>query len=368
LWILYNNGMTKMAIAVYGAGSMGTVIGAFLSKAGHKVDLISRDHRHIKALKENGAQITVETALRTRPFDGSGGQGCAMLPSEVSEAGKTYDIIILLTKQGENAANVEMLGSLLKADGLLCTMQNGIPEPALQAALGKNKVLGCICIWGATKTGPGVSKLTSTVDSMKFSLGGTDYIDPAILCDIRSLFENVCPTTIEKNFVGVRWSKLLINAAFSGVSAVTGFSFGKIASDRRARNIALNIVKECIDVCRAAGIDIEPVNGKFPAGFLYFKNPVKKLLISLVMPIAIKKHREIISGMADDLKRGKPTEIDAINGEVCRTGRAHGVPTPYNDRIVETVHAIERGERSYGPHNLELPWHKQAKFNCINPK
>jgi len=344
----------KITIAIYGAGSMGTVLAAFLFRAGYKVDLISRDREHIEALKTRGAKVTGETSLSTTRFDGEYDRGCAMLPAEVFESGKTYDIVILLTKQGENAASAEMLGRLLGRNGLLCTMQNGIPEPALQAVLGKDKVLGCICIWGATKTAPGVARLTSKVDSMKFCLEGTEDISPIVLYGVKSIFDNVCPTTIEGNFIGARWSKLLINAAFSGTSAVTGFSFGEIARNRQARNVALNVVKECIDVCRAAGIKIEPVNGKFSANFLYFKNPVKKLLLSLVVPIAIRKHRAIKSGMLTDLNRGTPCEIEAINGEVCRAGRKHGVPTPYNDWIVETVHSIERGELIYGPRNLKM--------------
>jgi len=344
---------TKTTIAIYGAGSMGTVLGAFLFRAGYSVDLISRDREHIEALKTNGAKIAGEISLSTPPFDGGNGRGRALLPPEVFEAGKTYDIVILLTKQGENGATAETLGRLLGANGILCTMQNGVPEPALREALGRDRVLGCICIWGATKTAPGEARLTSKVDGMRFGLEGAGDISPAMLNDVKPILDEVCQTTIEENFIGARWSKLLINAAFSGTSAVTGFSFGEIARNRRARDLALNIVKECIDVCRAAGIKIEPVNGKFSVGFLYPKNPVKKLLLSLVVPIAMRKHRAIRSGMLKDLDRGTPCEIEAINGEVCRAGRKHGVPTPHNDWIVETVRSIERGERGYGPRNLE---------------
>ena len=335
-----------LSAAVYGAGSMGTVMGAFLSRAGFAIDLISRDRAHIEALRTKGAEITGEVSFSTPPFDGLDGRGRALLPDQASLVGEKYDLIFLLTKRGENAACAETLAGLLKRDGIVCTMQNGIPEPGLRAALGGDRVLGCICIWGATKTAPGVARLTSRVDSMKFCLEESANPNPKLILD------RVCPTTIGKNFIGTRWSKLLINAAFSGTSAVTGFSFGEIASNRCSRNLALNIVRECIDVCRAAKIDIEPVNGRFPAGFLHFRNPVKKLLLSLVVPVAIRKHRAIRSGMLNDMDRGSPTEIDAINGEVCRTGREHGVPTPHNDWIVETVRSIERGERRYGPGNL----------------
>jgi len=336
-----------MKKAIYGVGSMGTVLGAFLSRAGIAADLISRDQAHIEALRTKGAKITGEASFTTPPFDGMDGRGCAMLPSEMN---KKYDVIFLLTKQMGNTATAKMLGNCLMPDGVVCTMQNGTPEPALQAVLGKDRVMGCICIWGATKTAPGEAKLTSKVSSMKFSLGTLNGTPHPMLHSVKEILAKVCKVNIETNFIGARWSKLLINAAFSGVSAVTGLSFGEIACNRRSRNLVLNIVKECIDVCRSAGISIEPVNGKFPADFLYYKTPIKKLLLSFVVPVAIRNHRAIKSGMLKDIERGSPCEIEAINGEVCRIGREHGVPTPHNDWIVETVHAIERRELS--PANL----------------
>jgi len=336
-------------VAVYGAGSMGTVLGAFLGRAGLAADLISRDRAHIEALKTVGAKIEGKVSFSTPPFDGMDGRGRALLPAE---AGTRYDVVFLLTKQTAQAATAETLGGLLLPGGVVCTMQNGIPEPALQAVLGMDRVLGCICIWGATKTAPGVAELTSKAGGMGFTLGTPGGGLNPMLPAVNGILEKVCRVNVTANLAGARWSKLLVNAAFSGVSAVTGFRFGEIARDRSAGNIAMNVAKECIDVCRAAGIAMEPVNGRFSAGFLHFRNPVKKRLLALVMPIAIRNHRTVKSGMLKDLDRGTPCEIEAINGEVCRAGRKHGVPTPCNDRIVETVHSIERGERRYGPQNL----------------
>jgi 2-dehydropantoate 2-reductase len=175
-----------------------------------------------------------------------------------------------------------------------------------------------------------------------------------MLNSVKDVLEQICPVTIEPNFTGARWSKLLINAAFSGVSAVTGYSFGEVARGRRSRDCALHIVRECIAVCRAMCISIEPLVGKYPADFLYFDSPLKKALLSLVMRVAMGGHSEIKSGMLKDIDRGRASDIDFINGAVSRAGRENGVPTPCNDRIVELVHSIERGERRYGAHNLEL--------------
>ena len=333
-----------MEIAVYGAGAMGTVLGAFLCKAGYSPDLISRDQAHVTALKTAGAKIGDKVSFSTPPFDGREGRGSALLPAEIH---KKYDVIFLLTKQTDNVLTAQTLKNFLSADGVVCTMQNGIPEPALAAILGEDKILGCICIWGADKPSPGMAELTSSAGSMRFVLGGMGNYSRSMLHAVQEILEKVCPVTVKENFIGARWSKLLINAAFSGLSAVTGYSFGMIAADRCLGNYALHIIKECIEVCRAAGIAIEPVQDKFPARFLYFKSPLKRLLLSFIMPLAMRNHRAIKSGMLHDLERGRACEIEAINGEVCRSGRKYNVPTPHNDRIVETVHAIERGERIF---------------------
>ena len=337
-----------MDTAIYGAGSMGTVLGAFLSRAGIGADLVGRDRAHIDALRTAGAKIGGTVSFSTPPFDGTDGRGLAMLPGEM---GKQYDIIFLLTKQADNAATAAMLAGFLSPSGVVCTMQNGFPEPALAAVLGRERVMGCICVWGGKITGPGIADLTSKSGSMVFNLDGNPH---PMLDSVRETLAKVCTVTVEADFTGARWSKLLLNAAFSGLSAITGYSFGRLASDRRSRELVLLVIKECIDVCRASGIRIKPVQDIFPADFLYCDNPLKKALLSLAMPLAMKSHRAIMSGMLRDIDRGRASEVDFINGAVSRAGRECNVPTPVNDRIVEIVHSIERGERKYSPENLGL--------------
>ena len=336
---------------IYGAGSMGTALGAFLGKAGTAADLVSRDKEHIEVLKKEGAKIGGTVSFSALPFDGRDGRGLAMLPDDIQ---KKYDVIFLLTKQIDNAATANMLKNYLSPDGVVCTMQNGIPEPALADILGPQKVLGCMCVWGAIKTSAGRVDLTTEPDGMSFGLGSLSAGQHPMLPAVIDILEKVCPVTVESNFIGVRWSKLLINAAFSGMSAVTGYNFGQIAADRRSRDCALHVIKECINVCGVAGVRIEPVQGKDIVGIFNFNNPLQKLKASIILPIAIRKHKAITSSMLSDLDRNKPCEIEDINGVVCVWGKKHGVPTPYNDRIVEIVHSIERGERKYSPKNLEL--------------
>ncbi|MCQ2148647.1 MAG: hypothetical protein MJZ16_14210, partial [Bacteroidales bacterium] len=141
-----------------------------------------------------------------------------------------------------------------------------------------------------------------------------------------------------------RWRKLLSNSAFAGMSAVTGSTFGEAAKDKASRKIVQAIIKECIDVCAKGGIKIEPVQGKDIVALLDYHNPIKKAISFFIIPIAIKKHALLKASMLQDLEKGKTTEVDAINGVVSAFGRKVGCPTPMNDKVVEIIHRIEKGE------------------------
>ncbi|MBQ3538584.1 MAG: hypothetical protein IJA46_02000 [Bacteroidaceae bacterium] len=114
------------------------------------------------------------------------------------------------------------------------------------------------------------------------------------------------------------------------------------------------LIKECIDVCAAGGIRIEPVQGKDIVKLLDYKGPIKKTLSLFIIPIAIRKHALLKASMLQDLEKGKKTEVDAINGVVSVYGRKVGLPTPMNDKVVEVVHRIESGELRPSFDNLSL--------------
>ena len=159
---------------------------------------------------------------------------------------------------------------------------------------------------------------------------------------------------VEENFIGTRWSKLLINAAFSGMSALLGGTFGEVSKPYKSRRVVQALIKECIDVCATAGIRIEPVQGKDIVKLLNYTNPIKRLFSFMIIPIAIRKHANLKASMLQDLERGKLTEVDAINGAVSQFGRRVGCPTPMNDRVVDIIHKIERGELTPSFDNLKF--------------
>jgi 2-dehydropantoate 2-reductase len=171
---------------------------------------------------------------------------------------------------------------------------------------------------------------------------------------VKELLEKMGTVDIEENFIGTRWSKLLINASFSGMSAVLGCTFGEAAAPKESRRIVQALIKECIDVCAAGGIRIEPVQGKDIVKLLDYSNPLKKAVAYMIIPIAIRKHALLKASMLQDLEKGKLTEVDSINGAVSEYGRKVSCPTPMNDKVVEIIHRIEKGELKPSFDNIKL--------------
>jgi 2-dehydropantoate 2-reductase len=332
-----------MKCAIYGAGSLGTILGAYLTKSGFPVKLVNRNVKHVEALQKNGAHIG-GTVDFTTPVN-------AILPDQMKGP---YDIIFLMTKQQHNKEVVTTLKEFLAPDGVLVTFQNGLPEMEIAEILGEERVLGCTVAWGATLQSPGVCELTSEPDALSFSLGSISEKRSSHFDEVKRLLEKMGTVDVEENFIGTRWSKLLINASFSGMSAVLGCTFGEAAGPKQSRRIVQALIKECIDVCKAGGIRIEPVQGKDIVKLLDYSGPVKKAISFFIIPIAIRKHAKLKASMLQDIEKGKLTEVDAINGAVSAYGRKIGFPTPVNDRVVEIIHGIERGEYKASFDNLSL--------------
>ena len=241
----------------------------------------------------------------------------------------------------------------LSEKGVIVTLQNGIPEPGIAEIIGEDHTMGCAVEWGAALIEPGVCELTSEPDSLSFHMGKMNGITDEQFNEVKALLELMCPVHEEPNLMGARWSKLLINATFSGLGTVVGGVFGDVSEDKFGKQVAIRCMKECIDVGHAAGVTFAPVQGKNIVGLFYYKGALKRMFGTLLLPVAMKKHRLIEPSMLQDLKKGKPCEVDAINGVVCEFGRKYGVKTPINDRIVEIIKKIQAGELEAGKGNLK---------------
>lgn len=331
-----------MRAAIYGAGAMGTVLGAHIARAGRQIDLITRNLPHVNALKADGATIA-GTVDFTVPVT-------ALTPDEM--AGE-YDIIFLMTKQRENVNICEFLRKFLKSDGAICTMQNGLPEPSVVSVVGEERTLGCAVSWGATFKGEGQAILTSSPEKLTFSLGAYSVNNPNLV-KAAELLSCMGKVKIENNFIGVRWAKLAINSAFSSLSAITGMTFGEVATDNKAKTIALSMLNEAFAVAKSCDVKIEKIQGHDIVKIYRCKGGIKRLIALKLLPLAMKNHKDIVSGMYYDLKAGKKCDIDFINGVIYDNAKKSGIPAHFNKKVLEIAHKIENKELEISTDNISL--------------
>lgn len=330
-------------IAILGAGALGTVLGAYISKAGRQVDLIDSYGEHVEALNRFGARVTGmdEFVVPVR----------ALTPDELTG---TYDIVLYLTKQTANSVALPKLLPHLHQDSVICTLQNGLPEYRVGDYVGINRVMGAAVGWGATFVGPGVSCLTSELDTMHFVLGRLDGVVDERVLEVRDILELMCRTEVTENLPGIRWCKLTMNAAFSGLSTVLGCTFGDVLDDDRSLACAAAIAKECADVAQAADVEIIPIAGNDFNGALYYRNEQELKLVMERYRVLWDGQRKLKASMLQDIEKGKHCEVDAINGIVARYGKVYNVSTPKNTRIVELIKQAQAGGLIPRRENLNL--------------
>lgn len=331
-----------MKVAILGAGSLGTISGALITKNGGDVVLIDANKEHVEALNKNGATIAGKMDL-TVPVK-------AITPDAMSG---TYDLVLYLVKQTYNESALKALVPHLHKDSIVCTLQNGVPEDAVAAYVGREKVMGCAVGWGATWLRPGVSELTSESDKMTLDLGELDGTIKDRTQAVAAVLEKICPTEITTNLPGIRWSKLLINATLSGMSASLGCTFGDVLDNEKALACVALIGNETVAVTRKLGVALEKIQGA-DLNILAFQTQAEMAARAGIYKMVFGPHRLLKASMLQDIEKGLKTEIDAINGVVCENGRKTGVPTPINDTVVSTVKGIEQGKYKAEFGNLSL--------------
>lgn len=335
-----------MRVAIYGAGAMGTILGAYIAASGRQIDLITRNKDHVEAMKTNGARILGQADFTVHVN--------AYTPDEMSGV---YDIIFLMTKQRENAKILASLRDFLATDGVICTMQNGLPEPSVIHAVGQRRCLGCAVAWGAKTVGFGEVELSSKKEKMTFALGSmhghNKWIEP-----VKEYLECAGKVTVEENFFSARWAKLVMNCAFSPLSALTGMTFGQVAREKYSRNLALAILNECFAVAEQCGVEIAPIQGHNIVRLFKCKTAIKRVFAKQLLPLSMHNHKDLVSGMYADLKAGRKCEIEFINGVIQKLGNKFGVDTPVTNAVIEFVNEIERGKREISPENTKLIYEK----------
>ena len=319
-----------MRVCIYGAGAMGTSLGAALTKAGVPIELVSRNAAHVEALRTRGAVLSGAVQM-TVPVT-------AMLPEEM--VGK-YDVIFLAIRQRGNREAAAFLLPFLKEDGALVSVQNGLPERALSEVFGEGRVYGCALSWGAERTAPGEIQMTG--GGFRFALGA--FGTGKKLAEITALLKKAGEVTVS-DLQELRYAKLAINAAFSTLSVISGLTFGELAA--RHKKLVLGILREVFAVARAAGCKKLPLNGHDL--FRVFAGPWAGALL----PLAMKPYKNTRSGMLKDLEAGRHCDVDYVAGAAVDEGGRLGVETPLLESAVSLVHDIENGLAEIAPESLEL--------------
>lgn len=325
-----------MRTAIVGAGSMGMIIGALMAKNGGQVDLIGSNLKNIQAIQEKGVTVTGYMNFTT-PVN-------AITPNQLTGQ---YDLVLLITKQTETQAKLPPLLPFLHDESIVCPLQNGIPETLVASIVGEKRTIGGIMGFGATYQEPGISKLTSipeTVTQHGFMIGEINGEITERIQAVKAVLALAGGTTVLANLMGIRWSKLLMNATFSGMSASLGCHFGAILDNDRAMICIANLADEVIKVCHASGHKMVTMN-TLDMETLALSSPQD---ITNKIPIfrrVWERHRGVSASMLYDLKKGRPCEIDYINGLVSTLGKEKNIPTPFNDKVVELVKKAEANQR-----------------------
>lgn len=321
---------------------MGMIIGALLARGGEDIVLVDVNELHVKALNEKGAKIVghMEATIPVK----------AITPQQMEGA---YDLVIYLVKTVYDEQALPQMLPFLAAESMVLTLQNGVPEERVAAAVGRERTLGGAIGWGATLLEPGVSELTSELEAMTYDVGELDGGDTQRVRALKGILDKTGEATVTANLEGVRWTKLLANVSLSGLSAALNCTYGEILDDDKAIVAAGSIIVETILTARALGVVMEPMQGVDPGVLLDIIKESEENALNVIRMVW-GRHRDLLASMLQDLRKGTPCEVDTLNGYLSDKSAQAGVPTPVNDKVTEIIRGIEGGRYPLSFDNLEM--------------
>src|SRR5580693_893579 len=293
-----------MKIAVMGAGAVGCYYGGMLARAGHDVVLIGRP-QHVEAIERQGLR------LETQTFD----ERIHVHASTEASAVQGAQLVLFCVKSTDTESGAAAIKPHLAPDALVLSLQNGVENVDRLRALLPQEVAAAVVYIGTEMAGPG---------HVKHHGRGELVIEPSKASDdvARALIAAGVPTDISDNVRGALWAKLITNCAYNALSAITQLPYGRLVKGEGMTVVMRDLVDECLAVANADGVTIP---GDVDA--------------------AIRKIAETVPGQysstAQDLARGKPSEIDHLNGVIVRRGEALGVATPVNRLLHAIVKLLE---------------------------
>jgi len=301
-----------MKIAVMGAGAVGCFYGGMLARAGHEVTLIGRPS-HVEAIAKRGG-LKFESAI----FDGVIPISADTEPSGVAGA----DVVLFCVKSADTEEAGHEIAPHLKSDAVVICLQNGVDNAERLAAVLKRTVIPAVVYVAAGMGGPGHIQHHGRGDLI---IGPSPRSE-----DIAKAFGAAAiPTVVSDEVLARLWDKLIINCAYNALSAIAQLPYGRLFEVEGAKEVMDSVIIECIAVATELGIAVLP--------------DIREKIFALV-----KVMPDQLSSTAQDLARGKPSEIDFLNGHVVRKGAEFGIPTPSNLalQVAVKLRELERAEKA----------------------
>jgi 2-dehydropantoate 2-reductase len=293
-------------IAVMGAGAVGCYYGGMLARAGHSVVLIGRP-AHVQAVQRDGLR------LQAQGFD----ERIRLDASCDAAAVAGAQLVLLSVKSTDTEAAAGQLRPHLAPGALVVTLQNGVDNARrLRAALPGQAVAASVVYVAVEMAGPG---------HVRHHGRGELLLEPspASAAAAGLLNRSGVPTEISADALAALWTKLIINCAYNALSAIARQPYGPLVQQDGVTQVMDDVVGECLAVARAENVALaEP----------RIREAVHGLARS--MPAQY-------SSTAQDLMRGRGTEIDHLNGHIVRRGAVHGIPTPANRVLHTLVHLMQ---------------------------
>ena len=294
-----------LKLAVMGAGAVGCYYGGMLARAGHDVTLIARPV-HVAAITQNGLR------LQTAAFD----EQVRLTASSDASAVQGASLVLFCVKSLDTESAGAQIKPYLAPDTLVLCLQNGVDNAdRLRSVLPRHAVAAAVVYVATEMADPG---------HLRHHGRGELVIEPSSGAEAvaQALAASGIPTQISDNVRGELWAKLIINCAYNAVSAITQLPYGKTGVGEGMPDVIRDVVAECLAVAKAEGVQVA---GDVDAS-------IRKIFET--MPAQF-------SSTAQDLARGKRSEIDFLNGLVVRRGDALGIATPANRVLWALVKLME---------------------------
>ncbi len=294
-----------MKIAVMGAGAVGCYYGGMLARAGHKVVLIGRAP-HVEAVLGGGL------LLETKDFQ----ERVRMPASTRADAVRGAQLVLFCVKSTDTEAAGAAIAPHLDAGALVLSLQNGVDNAARLQTLVRQRVAPAVVYVASEMAGAG---------HVRHHGRGELVVPPeAASAELAAAFNAAgVPLQTSDNVAGALWAKLILNCVYNAMSAITQLPYGRLIEGEGVKSVMRDVMDECLTVARAAGVAVPGDSWE------------AVLRIAGTMPTQY-------SSTAQDVARGKPSEIDHLNGFVVRQGEALGVPTPVNRALHAMVKLIEK--------------------------